>query len=135
MMKPNLWTGFLTDRAKACLMDLMDIQVVYPKRNLSKQNLKSRTFPYLLRHLDIHYPNQVWCTDITCIRLLHGYAFLTVFMDWFSKRILSWRLSNTLDRFFVLEAFEEAPNKYGDPDIVNSDHGSQYVSGDYIAMF
>lgn len=117
------------------LMDVMDIQVVYPKRNLSKQNLKSRTFPYLLRHLDICYPNQVWCTDITYIRLLHGYAFLTAFMDWFSKRILSWRLSNTLDRFFVLEAFEEALVRYGYPDIVNSDHGAQYVSEDYIAMF
>lgn len=117
------------------LMDVMDIQVVYPKRNLSKQNLKARTFPYLLRYLDICYPNQVWCTDITYIRLLHGYAYLTAFMDWFSKRILSWRLSNTLDRFFVLEAFDEALRKYGDPQIVNSDHGAQYVSDDYISMF
>jgi len=108
---------------------------VYPKRNLSKQNLKARTFPYLLRYLDICYPDQVWCTDITYIRLLHGYAYLTAFMDWFSKKILSWRLSNTLDRFFVLEAFDEALRKYGDPQIVNSDHGAQYVSDDYISMF
>ena len=116
------------------LMRKMEIQVLFPKRNISKCNLAHRIYPYLLRNLDISKANQVWCTDITYIRLKHGFVYLIAIMDWFSKKILSWELSITADRYFCISALEEALRKYGNPDIFNTDQGSQFTSPDFTTV-
>ena len=116
------------------LMRMMQLQVLYPKQNLSKRNHEHRIFPYLLRNLNINKPNQVWCTDITYIRLDHGFVYLVAIMDWYSKKILSWELSNTADRFFCISALEQAMRLHGKPEIFNSDQGSQFTSPDFIKV-
>ena len=110
------------------LMRKMGIQAIYPKPNLSKANKQHKVYPYLLRNLDINKPNHVWCTDVTYIPMDKGFVYLTVIMDWYSRKILSWRLSNSLDVSFCIDALEEALYLYGKPEIFNSDQGSQYTS-------
>ncbi len=110
------------------LMRKMGIQAIYPKPNLSKRNAQHKVYPYLLRGLKINRPNQVWATDITYIPMNKGFVYLTVIMDWYSRRILSWRLSNSLDSSFCVDALEEALYHYGKPEIFNSDQGVQYTS-------
>jgi len=110
------------------LMRRMGIQAIYPKPNLSKANKQHKVYPYLLRKLTVDRPNQVWATDITYIPMAKGFVYLTVIMDWYSRKILSWRLSNSLDVSFCIDALEEALHRYGKPDIFNSDQGSQYTS-------
>lgn len=110
------------------LMRRMGIQAIYPKPNLSKANQQHKVYPYLLRKLNIDRPNQVWATDVTYIPMAKGFVYLTVIMDWYSRKILSWRLSNSLDVSFCVDALEEALYRYGKPDIFNSDQGSQYTS-------
>lgn len=110
------------------LMRKMGIQAIYPRPNLSKRNTQHKVYPYLLRGLKIKRPNQVWATDITYIPMNKGFVYLTVIMDWYSRRILSWRLSNSLDSSFCVDALEEALYRYGKPEIFNSDQGSQYTS-------
>lgn len=110
------------------LMRKMGIQAIYPKPNLSKRNTQHKVYPYLLRGLEINRPNQVWATDITYIPMNKGFVYLTVMMDWYSRRILSWRLSNSLDSSFCVDALEEALYRYGKPEIFNTDQGSQYTS-------
>jgi putative transposase len=85
-------------------------------------------YPYLLRDLVIDRPNQVWCADITYIQMQRGYLYLVAIMDWVSRKVLAWRLSNTMDTDFCIEALEEALAKYGTPEIFNSDQGSQFTS-------
>ena len=109
------------------LMSIMGLVAIYPKRNLSKPQKDFKKYPYLLRGLDILSPNQVWSTDITFIRLKEGFMYLTVVIDWYSRYVLSWRLSNTLEGRFCIEALEEALSK-GKPDIFNTDQGVQYTS-------
>jgi len=113
------------------LMRKMDIQAIYPKPNTSKKHPHNKVYPYLLRKLNIDRPNQVWATDITYIPMEKGFVYLTVIMDWYSRKILSWRLSNTLDTAFCIDALEEALDQYGKPDIFNSDQGVQYTSKDF----
>ena len=113
------------------LMRKMDIQAIYPKPNTSKKHPRNKVYPYLLRNLSIDRPNQVWATDITYIPMEKGFVYLTVIMDWYSRKILSWRLSNTLDTAFCIDALEEALDRYGKPDIFNSDQGVQYTSKDF----
>ena len=113
------------------LMRKMDIQAIYPKPNTSKKHPQNKVYPYLLRNLSIDRPNQVWATDITYIPMEKGFVYLTVIMDWYSRKILSWRLSNTLDTAFCIDALEEALDKYGKPDIFNSDQGVQYTSKNF----
>jgi len=113
------------------LMRKMDIQAIYPKPNTSKKHPHNKVYPYLLRNLSIDRPNQVWATDITYIPMEKGFVYLTVIMDWYSRKILSWRLSNTLDTAFCIDALEEALNRYGKPGIFNSDQGVQYTSKDF----
>jgi len=113
------------------LMRKMDIQAIYPKPNTSKKHPQNKVYPYLLRNLSIDRPNQVWATDITYIPMEKGFVYLTVIMDWYSRKILSWRLSNTLDTAFCIDALEEALDQYGKPDIFNSDQGVQYTSKDF----
>lgn len=113
------------------LMRKMGIQAIYPKPNTSKKHPQNKVYPYLLRNLSINRPNQVWATDITYIPMEKGFVYLTVIMDWYSRKILSWRLSNTLDTAFCVDALEEALDRYGKPDIFNSDQGVQYTSKDF----
>lgn len=113
------------------LMREMGIQALYPKPNTSKKHPHNKIYPYLLRNLKIDLPNQVWATDITYIPMEKGFIYLTVIMDWYSRKILSWRLSNTLDTIFCIDAVEEALDRYGAPDIFNSDQGAQYTSKDF----
>lgn len=113
------------------LMRKMGLEAVCPGPNMSKRNYQHKIYPYLLKGLVITRPNQVWCADITYIRLLYGFVYLVVIMDWYSRYVLSWRVSNTLDTDFCLEALEEALT-YGRPDIFNTDQGSQFTSADFI---
>lgn len=109
------------------LMRMMGIQAIYPKPRLSMSQKDHKIYPYLLRDLVIHRPDQVWCTDITYLPLQHGYVYLVAILDWYSRYVLSWRLSNTLDTVFCLEALEEAL-KTSQPEIFNSDQGCQFTS-------
>ena len=115
------------------LMRKMGIQALYPKRNLSKSNPDHRKFPYLLRDLPIERNNQVWGTDITYIRLSQGFLYLVAIIDWFSRYVLSFRISNTLEESFCIEALEEALQKQI-PEIHNSDQGSQFTSNRYLSI-
>lgn len=114
------------------LLRKMGLQAIFPKPHLSKPNAQHKVYPYLLKNLEIVRPNQVWSTDITYIRLAYGFAYLVAIIDWYSRYVVSWRLSNTLDSSFCIEAVQEALMKYGNPDIFNSDQGSQFTSQDFI---
>lgn len=113
------------------LMRLMGIEAIYQKPQTSTPNPEHKVYPYLLRNLNITKPNQVWCTDITYIPIKKGFLYLIAVMDWSSRKVLSWRLSNTLDTHFCIEALEEALAKYGTPEIFNTDQGSQFTSFDF----
>ena len=110
------------------LYRIMGIQAVYPKRNLSKRNPVHKVYPYLLRGLHINRSNQVWCIDITYVRLEKGFAYLAAIMDWHSRYVLSWALSPTLEGGFCVELLKETILQYGAPEIFNSDQGSQFTS-------
>jgi putative transposase len=113
------------------LMRLMGIEAIYQKPNTSKKHPENKIYPYLLRGMTIDRVNQVWCTDITYIRMPKGFLYLIVVMDWVSRKALSWRLSNTMDVDFCVEALEEALARYGRPEIFNTDQGSQFTSADF----
>ena len=110
------------------LMRRMAIETLYRKPNTSKPAPGHRIYPYLLRGLSITRPNQVWATDITYIPMARGFVYLAAVVDWFSRRVLAWRLSITMDTSFCIEALEEALSKYGKPEIFNTDQGSQFTS-------
>lgn len=116
------------------LMLEMGIEAIYPKPDLSRNGKQHPIFPYLLRGVPITHPNHVWGTDITYIRMEKGFLYLTAFMDWYSRFVLSWRLSNTLSTDFVVEAANEALT-LGIPEITNSDQGVQFTSSDYISIW
>jgi len=109
------------------LMRLMGIEVLYPKRNLSRPHPDHKVYPYLLRGLEINRPDMVWCSDITYIRLKHGFAYLVAILDWYSRKVLSWELSNTLDAHFCVSTLNDAINRYGKPEMFNTDQGSQFT--------
>ena len=110
------------------LMRKMGLRAIYQKPNTSAPHPEHRVYPYLLRDLPIVRPNQVWCTDITYIPMRRGFLYLVAVMDWQSRRVLSWRLSNTMDVSFCVEALEEAMARHGRPTIFNTDQGSQFTS-------
>jgi putative transposase len=112
----------------------MGIFAVYPKPNLSKPGKKHKRFPYLLRRKIIWLPNQVWAIDITYIRMRRSHMYLTAIIDWHSRFIVGWALSDTLEAAPVLDAVREAIAKYGIPAIINSDQGSQFTSDEYIEL-
>ena len=116
------------------LMQEMGLYIVYPKENLSKRNFKETIVPYLLRNRVIQFPNEVWSIDITFIKLYDTHMYLTAIIDWYSRKIMGWRLSDTLETAEVLAAVKEAVNKHGAPAIINSDQGSQFTSTDYKAL-
>ena len=110
------------------LMRKMGVEALYCKPRTTKRNPAHRIYPYLLRGLPITRSNQVWAMDITYIPMKRGFVYLTVVMDWYSRRVLSYRVSITMDTSFCLDALEEAIEKYGKPEIMNTDQGSQYTS-------
>lgn len=112
------------------LMRVMGIQAIHPKPRLSKPSADHRVYPYLLGEVSITRVNQVWSTDITYVGLRQGFLYLVAIMDWFSRYVLSWQLSNSLDTSFCLAALEEALEK-GRPEIFNSDQGSQFTSREF----
>jgi len=110
------------------LMQLMGLLAIYQKPNTSKPNPQHKVYPYLLRDLTIDRPNQVWCADISYIPLKRGFLYLVAIMDWASRKVLSWRLSNTMDTDFCVTALEDALARFGKPEIFNTDQGSQFTS-------
>ncbi len=121
--------GFTVGRLHvATLMKRMGIEALYRKPNTSKPAPGHRIYPYLLRKLPITRPNQVWAMDITYIPMARGFVYLAAVVDWFSRRVLAWRLSITLEAAFCIEAVEEALSHYGSPEIFNTDQGSQFTS-------
>ena len=115
-------------------MQEMGIFAVHPKPNLSKPGKQHKKFPYLLRNMNIWLPNQVWAIDITYIPMKYGHMYLTAIIDWHSRFIMGWALSDTLETAPVLEAVSNAIGTYGVPAIINSDQGSQFTSDEYIAL-
>jgi len=113
------------------LMRLMGIESLAPKPKTSEPHPEHVKYPYLLRGLTISRANQVWATDITYIPMKAGFVFLVAIMDWYSRRVLSWRLSNTLDASFCVEALEEALERFGKPEIFNTDQGAQFTAEDF----
>ena len=113
------------------LMRLMRIEAIYPKPKLSRRNKSHKIYPYLLRGVKIERPDHVWSTDITYIRIGRGFAYLTAIIDWYSRYVLSWRLSNTLENTFCIEALEDALF-CSSPEIFNTDQGSQYTAINFL---
>jgi len=114
------------------LLREMGLLAIYPKPRLSLGNAEHERFPYLLKNVEICRVNQVWSTDITYIRLTTGFVYLVAVLDWYSRYVLAWRLSNSLETSFCLEALEEAL-VIGKPEIFNSDLGSQFTSGSFVS--
>lgn len=115
------------------LLRRMGLEAVFTRPKTSQPHPEYRIYPYLLKDVRIEKPNQVWSSDITYVKLAQGFAYLTAIIDWYSRYVLSWRLSNSLDTIFCVEALEEALNRYIAPDIFNSDQGSQYTSQEFIS--
>lgn len=116
------------------LMKEMGIQAVIPKRCLSKPGKNHKKYPYLLRNLDITHPNHVWATDISYIHLPGGIVYVVAIIDIYSRKILSWNVSNTMDTTFVIEALMQAMMRFGLPEIFNTDQGSQFTSNDFTSL-
>ena len=116
------------------IMRRCGLRASYAKPNLSKARKENKKYPYLLKNKVIRYPNQAWASDITYIRLPGGYVYLVVILDLYSRKVLSWRLSNTLDADFCVDALEEATEVYGEPAIFNTDQGSQFTSDRFIEV-
>jgi putative transposase len=127
--------GFAIGRLHvATLMKRMGIEAIYRKPNTSKPAPGRKIYPYLLRKLPVTRPNQVWAMDITYIPMARGFVYLAAVVDWVSRRVLAWRLSITLEAAFCIEALEEALARYGNPEIVNTDQGSQFTSHDFTSV-
>jgi putative transposase len=116
------------------LMRQMGIQALYPKNGTSRPGKGHKIYPYLLKGLVIDRPNQVFCTDITYIPMAKGFVYLVAVMDWYSRKVLSWRLSNTMDSDFCVDALEEAISRYGSPEIFNTDQGAQFTSEAFTSV-
>ena len=116
------------------LMRLMRLVPIYQEPNTSKKHPHHKIWPYLLRNAAIDRPNQVWCADITYIPMRRGFLYLVAIMDWHSRKVLSWRLSNSMDADFCVEALKEALAKHGTPEIFNTDQGSQFTSSAFTGV-
>jgi putative transposase len=127
--------GYVVNRKRIQrLMRIMGLVSVAPKPNTSKRNMGHKIYPYLLRGLIINHPNQVWCTDITYIRMQGGFVYLVAIMDWYSRKVLAWEISNTMEDDFCISALESAIRLHGAPGTFNTDQGSQFSSTDFIAV-
>lgn len=107
---------------------------IYPKANLSKRNLAHKIYPYRLRGLAIDKVNKVWSIDITYLRMQHGWMYLVAIVDWYSRRVISWEVDQTMSSGFVIKCVSKAISRHGIPEIINSDQGSQFTSDDYISL-
>lgn len=145
LQRPTFGTRGMTRHLRRCgypvgrkrvrrLMREMGLTAVYPKPRLSKPHPEHKIYPYLLRNLTIDRPNQVWCSDITYLPMKHGFMYLAAIMDWHSRRVLSWRVSNTLEADFCVTALEEALERHGKPEIFNTDQGSQFTSQEFTGL-
>jgi len=131
-LKPR---GFVVGRRHVTrLMRAMAIEAIYRQKSTSKRNPEHAVFPYLLRDLTIEKPNHVWSADITYIPMQRGFLYLFAVMDWATRRILAWRLSNTLTTDFCIDAVEDAIEQHGAPAIFNTDQGVQFTSGDFVRL-
>jgi putative transposase len=127
--------GFAVGRQHvATLMRTMGIEAIAPKRKTSQSHPGHKVYPYLLRGLDITRAGHVWCADVTYLPMARGFCYLVAVMDWASRRVLSWRVSNTLDAGFCIEALEEALDRFGAPEIFNTDQGSQFTSEGFTSL-
>jgi putative transposase len=118
----------------ATLMRRMGMEALYPKRRLSVPHPGHKIYPYLLKGKDITSAGQVWCADVTYLPMARGFSYLTAVMDWASRRVLSFRVSNTLDASFCLEALEEALERYDAPEVFNTDQGAQFTSEAFTGL-
>jgi putative transposase len=118
----------------ATLMKRMGIEAIYRKPNTSKPAPGHKIYPYLLRGMPIERPNQVWAMDITDVPMARGFIYLAAVVDWFSRRVLSWRVSISMEAAFCVEALEEAIVRHGRPEIFNTDQGSQFTSQDFTGV-
>ena len=126
--------GWLVNRKRIKrLMQVMALETIYQKPSTSRGNPDHKVYPYLLRGLVIDRANQVWCADITYIPMAKGFVYLVAVMDWFSRRVLAWRVSISLDTTFCVEALQEALERHGQPDIFNTDQGVQFTSAEFLA--
>jgi putative transposase len=116
------------------LMQKLGLAGMAPGPNTSKAHPQHKVYPYLLRGVDVIRPNQVWSTDITYIRLPSGFVYLVAIIDWYSRKVLSWRLSNTMDAGFCVDSLEEAIKGYGRPEIFNTDQGAQFTSDSFTGV-
>lgn len=116
------------------LMNLMGIEALYRKKKGTKRNPEHPIHPYLLRNLVIDRPNQVWCADLSYIPMRHGFLYLFAVLDWATRKVLAWRLSNSLTTDFCIDAVEEAIAMFGVPEIFNTDQGCQFTSIDFVTM-
>jgi putative transposase len=131
----RLTTGIEINRKRVQrLMRKISLEAIYPKPDTSKANKKHKIYPYLLRGLVIDQPNKVWATDITYVRLKNGFVYLVAVIDWYSRKVLSWRLSNTMDNHFCIEALNEAIERYGVPEYFNTDQGAQFTAKSFIKV-
>ncbi len=122
-------SGHIVNRKRVQrLMRQMGLAGMAPGPNTSRPHPEHKVYPYLLRGIPVVRPDQVWSTDITYIRLAHGFAYLVAIIDWYSRRVLSWRISNTMEAVFCVDCLEDAIRTHGKPDIFNSDQGSQFTS-------
>ena len=127
--------GYAINRKKLQrLMREMGLTALYPKQNLSKRNQAHKVYPYLLRGLVIDRPNQAWAADVTYIPMAKGFLYLVAIIDWYSRKVLAWELSNSMDVRFCVEALETALGKYGKPEIFNTDQGSQFTSEAFTSV-
>jgi putative transposase len=125
--------GWAVNRKRAKrLMRVMGIEAIYQKPNTSRGHPDHKVYPYLLRGLVIDRPNQVWCADITYIPMARGFVYLVAVMDWFSRRVLSWRLSITMETDFCVGALTDAMRRHGHPEIFNTDQGVQFTSAAFL---
>jgi putative transposase len=116
------------------LMRILGLAGMAPGPNTSRPHPQHKVYPYLLRGVVVSRPNQVWSTDITYIRLTHGFVYLVAVIDWYSRRVLSWRISNTMDTVFCVDCLEEALQRYGKPEIFNTDQGCQFTSESFTGV-
>ena len=133
-LRDDLWDNYnlqVNRKRVQRLMRLMGIRALHPGAKTTRRNPKHKVYPYLLRELKINRVNQVWCTDLTYIPMRKGFLYLVAIMDWHSRKVLSWRLSNSLDAAPCVEALEEALANYGTPEIFNSDQGCPFTSEDF----
>jgi putative transposase len=127
------WSGVNRKRISR-LMSLMGISAIYPKPRTSGSRKEHEKYPYLMKGVSIEGPNQVWCTDITYIPTAKGYVYLAAIMDWHSRYILSWEVSNSMESSFCVRALEQAIQRYGSPGIFNSDQGTQFTDRKFIEV-